>query len=67
MPRINDIRAIEFLDSRGNPTVAASVTLEGGTISYAAALSVRPPAATKRWNFAIRTLTATAARASHAR
>jgi enolase len=36
MPKINDIRAIEILDSRGNPTVAASVTLEGGATGYAA-------------------------------
>lgn len=38
MPKINDIRAIEILDSRGNPTIAASVTLEGGAIGYATAL-----------------------------
>jgi enolase len=39
MHKINDIRAIEILDSRGNPTIAASVTLEGGAIGYAAAPS----------------------------
>ncbi len=30
MPKIADVRAREILDSRGNPTVEADVTLEGG-------------------------------------
>jgi len=37
---IIDIRGLEIIDSRGNPTVAATVTLEGDASGYAAA----PPA-----------------------
>lgn len=33
---IQNIRALEVLDSRGNPTVAAEVTLSSGAIGYAA-------------------------------
>jgi enolase len=36
MIRISDIRGREILDSRGNPTVEADVTLEDGTIARAA-------------------------------
>ena len=36
MSRIADIRAREILDSRGNPTVEADVTLESGAIGRAA-------------------------------
>jgi enolase len=36
MPRITDIRAAEILDSRGHPTVLASVTLESGERGHAA-------------------------------
>ncbi len=36
MAIIQDIRGIELLDSRGNPTVAATVTLEGGASGFAA-------------------------------
>jgi len=39
MAKIIDIRGIEILDSRGNPTVAATVTLEGGASGHAAAPS----------------------------
>ena len=39
MAKIENIRAIEILDSRGNPTVAATVTLQGGASGYAAAPS----------------------------
>jgi len=39
MPKIENIRAIETLDARGNPSVAATVTLEGGATGYAAAPS----------------------------
>ncbi len=35
MAIIKDIRGIELLDSRGNPTVAATVTLEGGATGFA--------------------------------
>jgi enolase len=35
MPKIADIRAREILDSRGNPTVEADVTLDGGATGRA--------------------------------
>src|SRR5881392_1026746 len=39
MAQITDIRGIEILDSRGNPTVAATVVLQDGATGYAAAPS----------------------------
>ena len=39
MAKIQDIQGIEILDSRGNPTVAATVTLDTGASGYAAAPS----------------------------
>ena len=39
MSDITQIRGLEILDSRGNPTVAAEVTLAGGARGYAAAPS----------------------------
>ena len=39
MTKIVDIRGLEIIDSRGNPTVAATVTLESGASGYAAAPS----------------------------
>lgn len=36
MPRIEDVRAREILDSRGNPTVEAEVRLAGGIVGSAA-------------------------------
>ena len=39
MTRIARVHALEILDSRGNPTVAARVTLEDGASGYAAAPS----------------------------
>ncbi|MDP2471638.1 MAG: phosphopyruvate hydratase [Candidatus Palauibacterales bacterium] len=36
MPRISDISAREILDSRGNPTVEAEVTLQDGSVGRAA-------------------------------
>ena len=39
MSVIKSIRAIEILDSRGNPTVAATVTLQDGSVGMAAAPS----------------------------
>ena len=35
MTKIVDIRALEVLDSRGNPTVQAEVRLESGAIGVA--------------------------------
>ncbi|HSI48140.1 MAG TPA: phosphopyruvate hydratase [Ideonella sp.] len=39
MASITDIRGLEIIDSRGNPTVAATVTLDSGASGYAAAPS----------------------------
>lgn len=39
MTSIVDIRGLEIIDSRGNPTVAATVTLDSGASGYAAAPS----------------------------
>jgi enolase len=39
MPIIKEICGIEIMDSRGNPTVAATVVLESGATGYAAAPS----------------------------
>jgi enolase len=39
MTTIRDVHAVEILDSRGNPTVAASVKLESGAVGHAAAPS----------------------------
>ena len=39
MSKIADVRGLEILDSRGNPTVAATVVLESGESGYAAAPS----------------------------
>ena len=39
MTKIANISALEILDSRGNPTVKATVTLEGGSTGSACAPS----------------------------
>ncbi|MEQ9568066.1 MAG: phosphopyruvate hydratase, partial [Pseudomonadales bacterium] len=39
MTQITDIRAFEVLDSRGNPTVSAEVTLVSGVVGQACAPS----------------------------
>jgi enolase len=39
MARIQDVKGFELLDSRGNPTVAAQVTLEDGSKGFAIAPS----------------------------
>ena len=39
MSRIKEVRGVEIIDSRGNPTVAAMVTLDSGACGYAAAPS----------------------------
>jgi len=36
MSKIRDVRGLEIIDSRGNPTVEAEVTLESGTVGRAA-------------------------------
>jgi enolase len=39
MATIKEVRGIEIIDSRGNPTVAATVVLDSGANGYAAAPS----------------------------
>jgi enolase len=39
MAKIIQVQGIEIVDSRGNPTVAATVTLDSGASGYAAAPS----------------------------
>lgn len=39
MAKIKDIKGLEILDSRGNPTVAAAVVLDSGASGQAAAPS----------------------------
>src|SRR5690625_6647361 len=39
MSKIVDIKAFEVLDSRGNPTISAEVTLESGAVGEACAPS----------------------------
>jgi enolase len=40
MVNIKSIRAVEILDSRGNPTLEVKIELEGGCIGVAAVLSI---------------------------
>ena len=40
MARIQDVKGFELLDSRGNPTVAAQVTLDDGSEGFALAANV---------------------------
>lgn len=60
---IKKIHAREILDSRGNPTVEAEVTLENGVVGRAAVPSGASTASTKRWSSATVTKSDTAARA----
>ena len=39
MTQIREIHGLEIIDSRGNPTVAASVVLSSGAMGYAEAPS----------------------------
>ena len=43
MATIKEVRGIEIIDSRGNPTVAATVVLDSGASGYAAAPSGASP------------------------
>jgi hypothetical protein len=63
MSRIKDIRGREIIDSRGNPTVEADVVLESGVLGRAAVPSVLPQVPARRWNCAMETRSAMAARA----
>ena len=61
---IVDVQGREILDSRGNPTVEAEITLADGTVPGAAPLPVHPPASLKPWSCATATRAAIWARAS---
>lgn len=51
-PVIIDVKGRMVLDSRGNPTVEATVLLEDGSMASAAVPRVLPQAAGKLWNCA---------------
>ncbi len=51
---IQHIIAREIMDSRGNPTVEADVTLSDGSFGRAAAPPARPPGLGRPWSFATR-------------
>ena len=53
MSEIVDIRAFEVMDSRGNPTVMAEVTLDDDTVGVAYAPSGASTGSRKRWNSAM--------------
>ena len=55
---IESVVGREILDSRGNPTVEAEITLPA-----AAPPPAHPPASSRRWNFAMATRAAILARA----
>ena len=56
---IESVVGREILDSRGNPTVEAEITLADGTVHRPA----HPPASLRRWSCATATRAATWARA----
>ena len=58
---IESVVGREILDSRGNPTVEAEITLADGRA--AAPLPVQPPASLRRWSCGTATRAATWARA----
>ena len=63
MSQITGLRGLEILDSRGNPTVAAKVTLSCGATGYAAAPSGASTGSREALSCATAILGATAAKA----
>ena len=49
--QIEKVVGREILDSRGNPTVEAEVTLADGSVGRGAAPVARPPASLRLWSF----------------
>ncbi|GAA3144098.1 hypothetical protein GCM10020255_021620 [Rhodococcus baikonurensis] len=49
------IRAVEILDSRGNPTLSVTAHLREGTVVYAGVPPAPPPAPARRWSCVITT------------
>ena len=60
---IESVVGREILDSRGNPTVEAEITLADGTVARGCALPVHPPASLRRWSCETATRAAIWARA----
>lgn len=60
---IEQVIGREILDSRGNPTVEAEVTLADGTVARGCAPAARPPASLRPWSCGTATRAATWARA----
>ena len=65
--QIQEIQAREILDSRGNPTVEAEVTLVGGARDALRFPAAHPQVNTKRSNCVTTTSSATKAKASSRR
>ena len=63
MSEIVDVRAFEVLDSRGNPTVMAEVTLDDDSVGVLVRRRVRAPVHGKPWSSGMATPPATSARA----
>ena len=55
-PIIEDITAREILDSRGNPTVEATVVLDRGQFGAPSALEVSAVGDTVAWPFRVTTV-----------
>ena len=55
MSEIVDVRAFEVLDSRGNPTVMAEVTLDDDSVGSACAPSGASTGTRGHWNYATAT------------
>ena len=56
---IESVVGREILDSRGNPTVEAEITLADGTVARGCLLPAHPPASLRRWSCATATRAAT--------
>jgi enolase len=63
MGRITEVRDLEILDSRGNPTLEVEVRLDDGSLGRAAVPSGASTGTRRRWSCATRIRHATAARA----
>ena len=64
MANVRGVNAVEILDSRGNPTLAVTITLSDGTVARAGVPSGPPPARGRPSSCATATPPVSAARAS---
>lgn len=62
--KIASVRALEILDSRGNPTVRVRVTLDNGVMASASVPSGASTGENECWNYATATRNDTEARGS---